>query len=75
MASRSGRTVMEVWSFSPPPEDHDDTAIESALSTPGISSVDDRELAVPTRRRTLCSVPPPIPLSTDSDALMPDAPS
>ncbi|KOS40184.1 hypothetical protein ACN38_g8971 [Penicillium nordicum] len=76
MASRSNRTVMEVWSFSPPPEDYDDTAIGSASSTPGISSVDDRELAVPTRRRTLCSVPPPqIPLGNDSDALMPDAPS
>lgn len=68
--------MSQVWSFSPPPEDYDDTAIESALSTPGISSVGDRELAVPTRRRTLCSVPPPsIPLGTDSDALMPDAPS
>ncbi|KAJ5123905.1 uncharacterized protein N7515_007730 [Penicillium bovifimosum] len=75
MASRSGRTVMEVWSFSPPPEDYDDTAIESTSSTPGLRSVNDNELALPPRRRTLCSDPPPsIPLSTDSDSLMPDAP-
>ncbi|KAJ5753445.1 uncharacterized protein N7511_007598 [Penicillium nucicola] len=74
MASRSGRTVMEVWSFSPPLEDYDDTAIESSSSTPGFSSVDDNELAVPPRHRTIFSDPPPsIPPGSDSDQLMPDA--
>ncbi|KAJ5363544.1 uncharacterized protein N7496_009257 [Penicillium cataractarum] len=77
MASRSGRTVMEVWSFSPPPDDADDAVvIESASSTPGIGSTVDTELSVHPRRRTLFSDPPPtIPSVSDSDQPMPDAPS
>ncbi|CAG7941476.1 unnamed protein product [Penicillium olsonii] len=74
MASRSGRTVMEVWSFSPPPEEHDDPAIESASSTPGFSSVDDSELSVTPRHRLFSDPPPSLP-GNDSDSLMPDAPS
>ncbi|KAJ5641137.1 hypothetical protein N7528_000762 [Penicillium herquei] len=75
MASRSGRTVMEVWSFAPPPEAYDDSfVIESASSTPGIVSRDDKDLTVNYRRRTLFSDPPPAILS-DADQAMPDAPS
>ncbi|KAJ5569536.1 uncharacterized protein N7459_008966 [Penicillium hispanicum] len=76
MASRSGRTVMEVWSFAPPPEDDEDTvAIESASSTPGIgSTADDSDLVVTPRRRTLFSDPPPtISSVSDADQPMPDA--
>ncbi|KAJ5548082.1 hypothetical protein N7513_005316 [Penicillium frequentans] len=76
MASRSGRTVMEVWSFAPPPETYDDSVlIESASSTPGLSSTDDKDLTVNCRRRTLFSDPPPTILGSDADQAMPDAPS
>ncbi|KAJ5758605.1 hypothetical protein N7520_005761 [Penicillium odoratum] len=75
MASRSGRTVMEVWSFAPPPETYDDSVlIESASSTPGLGS-DDKDLTVNCRRRTLFSDPPPTILGSDADQAMPDAPS
>ncbi|KAJ5925098.1 hypothetical protein N7454_007737 [Penicillium verhagenii] len=78
MASRSGRTVMEVWSFAPPPETSDDSAlIESTSSTPGLSSRDDLDLTVNCRRRTRThfSDPPPTILGSDADQAMPDAPS
>ncbi|OQE32333.1 hypothetical protein PENSTE_c001G02192 [Penicillium steckii] len=76
MASRSGRTVMEVWSFAPPPEECDDSvAIESASSTPGIGSTDDTDLDIHSRRRTLFSDPPPTISSSDADQPMTDAPS
>ncbi|KAJ5784976.1 uncharacterized protein N7503_010188 [Penicillium pulvis] len=76
MASRSGRTVMEVWSFAPPPETYDDSVlIESASSTPGLGSTDDKDLTVNCRRRTLFSDPPPTILGSDADQAMPDAPS
>ncbi|KAJ5215619.1 uncharacterized protein N7498_002026 [Penicillium cinerascens] len=75
MASRSGRTVMEVWSFAPPPEEDDDVVIESTSSTPGISSTDDSDLALDPRRRTLFSDPPPTISGSDADQPMPDAPS
>ncbi|KAJ5914237.1 hypothetical protein N7504_003120 [Penicillium tannophilum] len=76
MASRSGRTVMEVWSFAPPPETYDDSVlIESASSTPGLSSTDDKDLTVNCRRRTLFSDPPPTISGSDADQAMPDAPS
>jgi F-box and WD-40 domain protein CDC4 len=70
-------TFPQVWSFSPPPDDADDAvAIESASSTPGISSAADSELIMNSRPRTLFSDPPPtIPSVSDSDQLMPDAPS
>ncbi|KAJ5281217.1 hypothetical protein N7478_006589 [Penicillium angulare] len=78
MASRSGRTVMEVWSFAPPPESYDDSvAIESASSTPGIGSSEENVWRVnynPRRARALCSDPPPAIMS-DADQVMPDAPS
>ncbi|KAJ6090477.1 hypothetical protein N7486_009292 [Penicillium sp. IBT 16267x] len=76
MASRSGRTVMEVWSFAPPPETYDDSVlIQSASSTPGLGSTDDKDLTVNCRRRTLFSDPPPTTLGSDADQAMPDAPS
>ncbi|KAJ5666395.1 uncharacterized protein N7477_008843 [Penicillium maclennaniae] len=76
MASRSGRTVMEVWSFAPPPEDYDDVVIESTSSTPGIGSTDDSDLAIEPRQRTLFSDPPPtISGSSDADQPMLDADS
>ncbi|KAJ5113730.1 hypothetical protein N7456_002264 [Penicillium angulare] len=77
MASRSGRTVMEVWSFAPPPESyHDSVAIESASSTPGIGSSQPNTSSIGRnfRRRTLCSDPLPAIMS-DADQVMPDAPS
>ncbi|KAE8148447.1 WD40-repeat-containing domain protein [Aspergillus avenaceus] len=71
MASRSGRTVMEVWTFSPPPEDSDDSALQSTSSTPGLRPVEDDS-----RHRAYLSDPPPtIPLDADDDQLMQDAPS
>ncbi|KAF7713525.1 F-box/ WD40 repeat domain-containing protein [Penicillium ucsense] len=77
MASRSGRTVMEVWSFSPPPEDAEDgVAIESASSTPDIGSAHDSELTFDTRRRSLFADPSlRIPSGGDDDQLMDDASS
>ncbi|KAJ5243332.1 uncharacterized protein N7469_001659 [Penicillium citrinum] len=76
MASRSGRTVMEVWSFAPPPDECDDSvAIESASSTPGIGSTDDTDLDIHSRHRTLFSDPPPTISSSDADQPMTDAPS
>ncbi|KAF7587520.1 hypothetical protein BBP40_007079 [Aspergillus hancockii] len=69
MASRSGRTVMEVWTFSPPPEeDSDDSVLRSSSSTPGILPEDDY------RPRAYLS-DPAISLGTDDDQMMPDAPS
>lgn len=76
MASRSGRTVMEVWSFAPPLDETEDVvAMESASSTPSIgSTVGEGDLAVTARRRTLFSDPPPTISSTsDADQPMPDA--
>ncbi|KAJ5081938.1 F-box and WD repeat-containing protein [Penicillium alfredii] len=71
MASRSGRTVMEVWTFSPP--DEDDDAVESTSSTPAIGSTsEDPEMTVHTRNRALFSDPTPT-LSSDGDQPMPDA--
>ncbi|PYI16516.1 WD40 repeat-like protein [Aspergillus violaceofuscus CBS 115571] len=71
MANRSGRTVMEVWNFSAPAEDSgDEAAIESTASTPGpfMSPVE-------TRRRERFSDPPPtLPISSDNDQSMVDAP-
>ncbi|KAJ6125671.1 hypothetical protein N7523_003291 [Penicillium sp. IBT 18751x] len=75
MASRSGRTVMEVWSFAPPPEDYDDVVIESTSSTPGIGSTDDSDLAIEPRQRTLFSDPPPTISGSDADQPMLDADS
>ncbi|KAJ5112648.1 hypothetical protein N7532_000693 [Penicillium argentinense] len=76
MASRSGRTVMEVWSFAPPPDEYEDSvAIESASSTPGIGSTDDTDLTINPRRRKLFSDPPPTVSSSDADQPMPDASS
>ncbi|KAA8650727.1 F-box/WD repeat-containing protein [Aspergillus tanneri] len=68
MASRSGRTVMEVWNFSPPPEDiEDDTAlVESALSTASMRSAHD------SRPRSI--LPASAPQSSQDDHLMLDAP-
>ncbi|KAJ5172815.1 hypothetical protein N7492_005408 [Penicillium capsulatum] len=77
MASRSGRTVMEVWSFAPPPDESEEAVvIESASSTPGIgSTADDHDLTVHSRSRTLFSDPPPVIPGSDTDQVMPDAPS
>jgi F-box and WD-40 domain protein CDC4 len=75
MASRSGRTVMEVWSFAPPPEDYDDVVIESTSSTPGIGSTDDSDLTIEPRQRTRFSDPPPTISGSDADQPMPDADS
>ncbi|KAJ6155367.1 F-box and WD repeat-containing protein [Penicillium chermesinum] len=75
MASRSGRTVMEVWSFSPPPDDDEEYfAIESTSSTPGIGSTHDDALKASCRSRALYSDPPPtLPSGSDADQPMPDA--
>ncbi|KAJ5805226.1 hypothetical protein N7474_011113 [Penicillium riverlandense] len=83
LANRSGRTVMEVWSFSPPPEHNDDdtAVVDSASSTPGLgsSSADDTaELVLnQARQRTVFSDPPPSisPANDGDDQPMPDAPS
>ncbi|KAF9893747.1 hypothetical protein FE257_009917 [Aspergillus nanangensis] len=59
MASRSGRTVMEVWTFSPPPEESidDSVLVESGSTPPG---------PTPGRHRALFSDPPPsLPASND----------
>ncbi|KAJ5150159.1 hypothetical protein N7448_001737 [Penicillium atrosanguineum] len=75
MASRSGRTVMEVWSFAPPPEDYDDVVIESTSSTPGFGSTDESDLSIEPRQRTRFSDPPPTISGSDADQPMPDADS
>ncbi|KAL4893057.1 WD40-repeat-containing domain protein [Aspergillus ambiguus] len=71
MASRSGRTVMEVWTFSPPPEESvDDSVLEDskAIASETYPSADD------SRHRALHSDPPPsLPSSNDDDQPMPDA--
>ncbi|ODM16157.1 hypothetical protein SI65_08591 [Aspergillus cristatus] len=81
MVNRGGRTVMEIWTFSPPPEDSGKEAVivESASSTPGICSStinNDDGLAESTnRQRALFSAPPPdVALNSDDDQMMPDAP-
>ncbi|EAW14062.1 F-box/WD repeat-containing protein [Aspergillus clavatus NRRL 1] len=88
LANRSGRTVMEVWTFSPPEEDGDEDAIiESTSSTPGLrlrKEISHDDLALNSsrsaRHRTMFSDPPPtIPLEDDDDdddddQAMPDAP-
>ncbi|KAJ5907723.1 hypothetical protein N7495_000405 [Penicillium taxi] len=76
MANRSGRTVMEVWSFAPPPDEFNfdrGAAIESVSSTPGIGSLDDLEATTNTQRRALYSAPPTI--THDADQQMTDVPS
>ncbi|KAB8272783.1 F-box and WD repeat-containing protein [Aspergillus minisclerotigenes] len=71
MASRSGRTVMEVWTFSPPPEeDTDEIVPQSSSSTPGMLPAQDDS-----RQRAYHSDPPTIPLGNDDDQIMPDVPS
>ncbi|GAT26603.1 F-box and WD repeat-containing protein [Aspergillus piperis CBS 112811] len=73
MASRAGRTVMEVWTFSPPPEEDGDDAVivESASSTPGL-----RPTSNDSRHRERYSDPPPsVPLNSDDDQAMVDAPA
>jgi F-box and WD-40 domain protein CDC4 len=85
LANRSGRTVMEVWTFSPPEDDDDGAVVESTASTPGLrprqqSSQDDLSLncsSRPARHRTLFSDPPPTMSlnNNDDDHLMPDAPA
>lgn len=77
MASRSGCTVMEVWSFSPPPDDctDDSVVVESASSTPVLAPAKEVENDFPVHRRAHFSEPPPtIPRSDDDDQLMQDAP-
>lgn len=81
MASRSGRTVMEVWDFAPPPDESidDSVIIESASSTPGAVAArecnSDFEVD-PSRRRTLFFDPPPtLSLGSENDQTMTDAPS
>ncbi|PLB39528.1 F-box/WD repeat-containing protein [Aspergillus candidus] len=71
MASRSGRTVMEVWTFSPPPEEIRDEAaiIESACSTPGFVSTSSNQ------RQLLGSDPTPALSHSDNDHSMEDAPA
>ncbi|KAL1966087.1 hypothetical protein VTN77DRAFT_4835 [Rasamsonia byssochlamydoides] len=80
MASRSGRTVMEVWSFSPPAEElfDDNVVIESASSTPGLRPTKDDGGSSSgyksSRQRSLLSDPPPtISLAEDGDQPMSDA--
>ncbi|KAE8350104.1 F-box and WD repeat-containing protein [Aspergillus coremiiformis] len=70
MASRSGRTVMEVWSFSPPKEDADEVVLQSSSSSPGMRPAQDES-----RHRGYVSDPPTIPLGNDDDQIMPDAPT
>lgn len=69
--------VQQVWSFSPPPEEIDDTvAIESSSSTPGIGSTDHSELMMHAHHRTVFSNPcPTIPPASDGDQPMLDATS
>ncbi|OJJ47103.1 hypothetical protein ASPZODRAFT_116075 [Penicilliopsis zonata CBS 506.65] len=81
LANRGGRTVMEVWSFAPPPEDNPDDLVilESASSTPGLRPMREGShdlSAVSGRRRAIFSDPPPaISLGTEADQPMADAPS
>lgn len=81
MINRGGRTVMEIWTFSPPPEGNgkEPVLVESASSTPGICSStmenDDGLVESTNRQRTLYSAPPPdVALNSDDDQMMPDAP-
>ncbi|OXV08911.1 hypothetical protein Egran_03326 [Elaphomyces granulatus] len=78
MASRSGRTVMEVWSFSPPPEElFHDTVVESISSTPGPQPANENStISVDrySRREALSDPPPATSLVADRDHPMPDAP-
>ncbi|RAL17719.1 F-box/WD repeat-containing protein [Aspergillus homomorphus CBS 101889] len=69
MANRSGRTVMEVWDFSAPPEDsEDEAAIESTASTPGPLPT-----PVDSRHRERFS-DPTMSTNNDNDQSMADAP-
>lgn len=75
MASRSGRTVMEVWSFAPPAEDlfEDNVVIESTSSTPGLRPTKEDETM---HQSVMVSEPPPsISLGDLGDQLMTDAPA
>ncbi|PTU19462.1 hypothetical protein P175DRAFT_0302562 [Aspergillus ochraceoroseus IBT 24754] len=69
MASRAGRTVMEVWTFSPPPEESGDSAVsaESTSSSSGSDSTRSRGL--------LASSPPTGSEGGDGDQPMLDVPS
>ncbi|GES57056.1 F-box and WD repeat-containing protein [Aspergillus terreus] len=70
MASRSGRTVMEVWTFSPPPEESmDDSVLESSTM-----ASEDYATQSENRHRALYSDPPPsLPSNNDDDHAMADA--
>ncbi|PLB47871.1 WD40 repeat-like protein [Aspergillus steynii IBT 23096] len=72
MASRSGRTFMEVWDFSPPPDGVEDGSVlvESGSSTSAMRSSYD------TRPRSCFSdTGSPAPQGSEDDHIMPDAPS
>ncbi|EED15522.1 F-box and WD repeat-containing protein [Talaromyces stipitatus ATCC 10500] len=79
MASRSGRTVMEVWSFAPPPEElfKNSVAIESASSTPGLRPTEDDQAMHHHHHEpvTTSEPPPPIFLGESGDQAMTDAPT
>lgn len=85
LANRGGRTIMEVWTFSPPEEDGDDAAVvESTSSTPGLRprkeiSHDDLVLnpsrSARHRAALFSDLPPTIPLGNDNDQAMLDAPT
>ncbi|KAL1992752.1 hypothetical protein VTN49DRAFT_3508 [Thermomyces lanuginosus] len=75
MANRAGRTVMEVWSFSPPQEDlyeddheNENHPVESTSSTPGLVS---SSFAHSDDVGDLPDAPPS--MSLDHDHAMPDA--
>ncbi|KAL3439464.1 WD40-repeat-containing domain protein [Aspergillus tetrazonus] len=69
MSSRSGRTVMEVWSFSPPPEDTEfDAATIGASSS--ISEPPPARDSHPLRPLVL----PDLPQRSDGDQVMVDVP-
>ncbi|KAL2004272.1 hypothetical protein VTN02DRAFT_3997 [Thermoascus thermophilus] len=72
MASRSGRTVMEVWSFSPPPEEISDApvALDSSSSNPGLQLTKNGGGSSSRQK----AAPPTISLASDGDQPMPDAP-
>lgn len=81
MAARGGRTIMEVWSFSPPEDDLEDFRSSSPMSMPDHSS-DDLYAHPPTRPvsalPSAASAPalqqaPSTTISTDTDTPMPDA--
>ncbi|KAF1967789.1 F-box/WD repeat-containing protein pof1 [Bimuria novae-zelandiae CBS 107.79] len=78
MAARSGRTIMEVWSFAPPEEEVEDFRSSSPMSMPDHSS-DELYSHSPTRpvsalpSTSSASILPQISSTADTDVPMTDA--